>query len=187
MAARGALCYDSRMAVRKLIYFPDDPLTQRAQPVDVFGDKLQRLVDDMIETMIASEGVGLAAPQIGLGKRLFVLREPDQEPMAFVNPEIVSMEGREEGEEGCLSMPGVYAQVPRATQLLIRAQDPAGDPFELEAADFLARIIQHETDHLNGILFPERLDIITRQEKLEEWARRREQLLAEQAAGHAPQ
>jgi len=173
------------MALRKLVYFPDDPLTQQAKSVEAFGDKLQRLIDDMVETMIASEGVGLAAPQIGLSKRLFVLREPDGEPIAFVNPEIVSMEGREEGEEGCLSMPGVYAMVPRATQLLVRAQDAGGDPFELEAENFLARIIQHETDHLNGILFPERLDLITRQEKLEEWARRREQLLAEQAGGHA--
>jgi peptide deformylase len=175
------------MAMRKLVYYPDDPLTKKAQVVESFGDKLQKLVADMIETMIASEGVGLAAPQIGLSKRVFVLREPDQEPMAFVNPEIVSMEGRAEGEEGCLSMPGVYAQVPRATDIVVRAQEPGGDAFELAAADFLARIIQHETDHLNGILFPERLDIITRQEKLEEWARRREQMLAEQAAGHAPQ
>ncbi len=181
------LCYDLRMAVRKLVYFPDDPLTQSAKPVEAFGEKLQRLADEMIETMIAHEGVGLAAPQIGLSKRIFVLREPDGVPMIFVNPEITGMEGREDGEEGCLSMPGVYAQVPRATQLLVRAQDPAGEPFELEAQNFLARIIQHETDHLDGILFPERLDIITRQEKLEEWARRREQLLAEQSAGHAPQ
>lgn len=175
------------MAIRKVVYFPDDPLTQRAKPVEAFGDKLQRLIDDMYETMHAHEGVGLAAPQIGLPKRLFVLREPEGEPMVFVNPEIVSMEGREEGEEGCLSMPGVYAQVPRAVQIFVRAQDVAGEPFEMEAEKFLARIIQHETDHLNGILFPERLDIITRQEKLEEWARRRDQILAEQAAGHAPQ
>lgn len=175
------------MAVRKLVYFPDDPLTQRAKPVEAFGEKLQRLADEMIETMAAHEGVGLAAPQIGLAKRLFVLREPGGESMIFVNPEIVELHGQEEGEEGCLSMPGVYGQVPRATQLLVRAQSPAGDPFDLEAQNFLARIIQHETDHLNGILFPERLDIITRQEKLEEWARRREQLLAEESAGHAPQ
>lgn len=175
------------MAVRKLVYFPDDPLTHRAKTVEVFGDKLQRLADEMIETMIAHDGVGLAAPQIGIAKRLFVLREPEGEAMIFVNPEISGMEGQEEGEEGCLSMPGVYAQVPRATQLLVRAQDPGGDSFELEAQNFLARIIQHETDHLDGILFPGRLDIITRQEKLEEWARRREQILAEQAAGHAPQ
>jgi peptide deformylase len=148
---------------------------------------VQRLVDDMLETMHAHEGVGLAAPQIGLRRRVFVAQEPDADPIAFVNPVIVSMEGQQEGEEGCLSMPGIYAKVPRATRLLLRAQEPTGEAFEMEAEDFLARIIQHEFDHLNGILFPERLDLITRQEKLEEWAKRREQLLAEQSSGHAPE
>ena len=175
------------MALRKIVYFPDDPLTQRARPVENFGERLQRLIDDLSETMRANEGVGLAAPQVGLSKRVFVLQEPDAEPIAFVNPEIISMDGHAEGEEGCLSMPGIYAKVPRATRLLVRAQEPTGEAFEMEAEDFLARIIQHETDHLNGILFPERLDLLTRQEKLEEWARRRAELLAEQASGHAPQ
>jgi len=175
------------MAVRKIVYFPDDPLTLKARPVEIFGEKVQRLVEEMLETMHAHDGVGLAAPQIGLRRRVFVLQEPDADPIAFVNPEIVSMEGEAEGEEGCLSMPGIYAKVPRATRLLVRAQEPTGEAFEMEAEDFLARIIQHETDHLNGILFPERLDLLTRQDKLEEWARRREQLLAEQTGGHAPQ
>ena len=85
-------------------------------------------------------------------------------------------------------MPGVYAKVPRATRILVRAQEPTGELFEMEAEDFLARIIQHETDHLNGILFPERLDLLSRQDKLDEWARLREQKLAEQAAAeNAPQ
>jgi peptide deformylase len=175
------------MALRKIVYFPDDPLTQRARPVENFGERLQRLADDMIETMRSYEGVGLAAPQIGLSKRLFVVQEPDAEPICFVNPEIISMDGQTEGEEGCLSMPGIYAKVPRAARLLVRAQELTGEVFEMEAEDFLARVIQHETDHLNGILFPERLDIITRQEKLEEWARRRAEILAEQSPGHAPQ
>jgi peptide deformylase len=175
------------MAIRKIVYFPDEPLTLEARPVEIFGEKVQRLVDDMLETMHAYEGVGLAAPQIGLRRRVFVAQEPDGDPIAFVNPVIVSMEGQQEGEEGCLSMPGIYAKVPRATRLLLRAQEPTGEAFEMEAEDFLARIIQHEFDHLNGILFPERLDLITRQEKLEEWVKRREQLLAEQSAGHAPE
>ncbi len=175
------------MAVHKIVYFPDDPLTLRARSVAIFGEKVQRLVEELLETMHAHEGIGLAAPQIGLRRRVFVAQEPDGDPIAFVNPEIVSMEGREEGEEGCLSMPGIYGKVMRATRLLVRAQEPTGEAFEMEAEDVLARIIQHETDHLNGILFPERLDLLTRQEKLEEWARRREQILAEQSAGHAPQ
>src|SRR5690242_2437599 len=134
------------MAVRKIVYYPDEPLTLEARPVEIFGEKVQRLVDDMLETMHAYEGVGLAAPQIGLRRRVFVAQEPDGDPIAFVNPVIVSMEGQQEGEEGCLSMPGIYAKVPRATRLLLRAQEPTGEAFEMEAEDFLARIIQHEFD-----------------------------------------
>ena len=174
------------MAVKRVLYYPDEPLTLKAKPVKVFGVKLQRLVSDMIDTMFDYEGVGLAAPQIGTSKRLFVLREPEGEPMCFVNPEIVGQDGCEEGEEGCLSMPRIFGMVSRATHLEVRAQDVSGEAFEIEADDFLARIIQHEIDHLNGILFPERLDIITRQEKLEEWAEVRQQLLAEaEEAKHA--
>jgi len=175
------------MAVRKVVYYPDDPLTRKAAPVDRFDARLTTLVDDMFETMHAHEGVGLAAPQIGVSSRLFVLQEPDGEPMAFVNPELSDLEGREEGEEGCLSMPGLYAMVPRATRLRVRAMSPEGDPFELEATDFLARIIQHEYDHVDGVLFPERVDIITRQELLSEWTRLRENLLSGQPSGHAAQ
>ena len=174
------------MAVKRILFYPDEPLTVKAKPVERFEAKLERLVTDLFDTMYAQEGVGLAAPQIGISKRLFVLREPEAEPLCFVNPEILEEEGREEGEEGCLSMPRVYAMVPRATRLKVRAQDAAGEAFEMEAVDFLARIIQHEIDHLDGMLFPERLDIITRQEKLEEWAEIREQLLVEAAeAKHA--
>ncbi len=174
------------MAVKRILYYPDEPLTVKAKPVASFGAKLERLVEDLFETMRAYEGVGLAAPQLGVSKRVFVLQEPEGEPMCFVNPEILEQEGREEAEEGCLSMPRVYAQVPRATRLKVRAQDALGEEFEMEALDFLARIIQHECDHLDGILFPERLDIITRQDKLQEWAEVREQLLAEAAeAKHA--
>ncbi len=167
------------MAVKRILYYPDEPLTAKAKPVENFGAKLERLVEDLFDTMRAYEGVGLALPQVGVSRRVFVLQEPEGEPMCFVNSEILEQEGREEAEEGCLSMPRVYAQVPRATRVKVRAQDASGAEFEIEALDFLARIIQHESDHLDGILFPERLDIITHQEKLEEWAEVREQLLAE--------
>jgi len=169
------------MAVKRILYYPDEPLTVKAKPVENFGAKHERLVEDLFETMRAYEGVGLAAPQVGVSKRVFVVQEPEGEPMCFVNPKILEAEGREEAEEGCLSMPRVYAQVPRATRLKVRAQDALGEEFEMEALDFLARIIQHESDHIDGILFPERLDIITRQEKLQEWAEVRAQLLAEAA------
>ncbi len=175
------------MAVKRILYYPDEPLRAKAKPVEAFGAKLDRLVDDLFDTMRAYEGVGLAAPQLGVSKRVFVLQEPGGEPMCFVNSEIIEQEGREEGEEGCLSMPRVYTQVPRATRLKIRAQDAAGEELEMEALDLLARIVQHESDHLDGILFPERLDLFTRQDKLLEWAEVREQLLAEEVeAKHAP-
>lgn len=171
------------MSVLDVVYYPDDPLTQKADAVTAFDKKLDALAQNMLETMRALNGVGLAAPQVGLAKRLFVLQEPEGPEMCLVNPEIIDMEGREEGEEGCLSMPGIYAMVPRATRIRVRAQDLKGEPIELEAEHFLARIIQHEADHLDGILFPERLDLITGQAALEEWARVREELLAEGAQG----
>ncbi len=175
------------MAVKRILYYPDEPLAVKAKPVASFGAKLERLVEDLFDTMRAYEGVGLAAPQLGVSKRVFVLQEPEGEPMCFVNFEILELEGREEGEEGCLSLPRIYAQVPRATRLKVRAQDASGEEFEMEALDLLARIVQHESDHIDGILFPERLDLITRQDKLQEWAEIREQLLAEEVeAKHAP-
>ncbi len=173
------------MAELRVIYYPDDPLTQKARPVDSFDAALSKLAEDMLETMHTYKGVGLAAPQIGLSKRIFVLQEPDGPEMCLVNPQIVSMEGKEMGEEGCLSMPEVYAQVPRATEIVVQAQDPSGDDIELAATDFLARIIQHETDHLDGILFPERVDIITRQSVLEEWNAVRERMMTEHEKGTA--
>jgi peptide deformylase len=169
------------MSVLKVVYFPDVPLTQKADVVELFDRDLHQLAEDMFETMHEYKGVGLAAPQIGLTKRMFVLQEPEGPEMCLVNPRIVSQEGREEGEEGCLSMPEVYAQVPRSTHIAVHAQDLDGNDVELEASDFLARIIQHENDHLDGILFPERLDIFTRQEKLLDWEAVRQRMLAEQS------
>ncbi len=157
------------MAKLKIHYYPEKVLTQKAQPVTDFGPALEKLAEDMLETMDDSEGVGLAAPQVGVSKRLLVLCEPEGEPMCLVNPEIEESEGREYGEEGCLSLPQIYARVARATRIKVRAQDLFGEPFELEAHDFLARIIQHECDHLEGIVFPDRLDVFTKEEVLEQW------------------
>jgi peptide deformylase len=131
---------------------------------------LVQLAEDMLETMHAYDGVGLAGPQIGIARRIFVMQPPDGEAICLVNPEIVTMEGRVEGEEGCLSMPRVYSdRVPRATYVEVKALDPTGAPIHFEAHDFAARIIQHEYDHLEGILFPDRLDIISREAVLQEW------------------
>lgn len=167
------------MAVLRIVYFPDDPLTQTAELVTEFGPPLLALAEDMLETMQAYEGVGLAAPQVGISQRMFVMREPDGPQMCIVNPKISEMEGSEASQEGCLSMPEVYADVPRATKLRVQGQSISGDPLDFEAENFLARIIQHEIDHLNGVLFHERVDIITRQRVLEEWAEVRIRLLAD--------
>jgi peptide deformylase len=164
------------MAKLKIYYYPDKVLTRKAQPVTDFGPELDTLTQDMLETMDNLEGVGLAAPQVGVSKRLLVLCEPEGEPMCLVNPEIEESEGREYGEEGCLSLPRMYARVARATRIKVRAQDVLGVPFEFEARDFLARIIQHECDHLEGIVFPDRLDVFTREEVLEQWETVRQSL-----------
>jgi peptide deformylase len=157
------------MAKLKIFYYPDKVLTLKAAPVTDFGPELETLAQDMLETMDESEGVGLAAPQVGVSKRLLVLCEPEGEPMCLVNPVIKESEGREYGEEGCLSLPKMYARVPRATYIKVSAQDIRGVPVEFEANNFLARIIQHECDHLEGIVFPDRLDAFTREEVIEQW------------------
>ncbi|MEX2015158.1 MAG: peptide deformylase [Candidatus Hydrogenedentales bacterium] len=167
------------MAILPIVYYPDEPLTLKSKPVKRFDGDLAQLVEDMLDTMHAYHGVGLAAPQVGLAQRLFVLQVPDGPEMHFVNPEIVESDGREIGEEGCLSMPEVYAQVPRATRVCVRAQDVEGNDIELEATNFLARIIQHELDHLDGIMFPERLDILTREALYQDWNNVRARLLRE--------
>ncbi len=157
------------MSILSVVLYPDDPLTKTAEPVTEFGADLEKLALDMFETMYAYDGVGLAAPQVGISKRLVVMHEPDGEPVCLVNPEILESEGSEEGDEGCLSLPELFANVPRSTWIRVRAQDLRGKDLEFEACDFFARVIQHETDHLNGIAFPNRLDILTQQSKLHEW------------------
>lgn len=170
------------MPTRTIVLYPDDPLTQTAEPYTDFGAAAASLVKDMIETMHASDGVGLAAPQIGVAQRLFVCCEPDGPEMALFNPEIVEADGREMGEEGCLSLPEVYTEVPRATYVKVTYQDADGNQHELEARDFLARIMQHEYDHLNGVIFLDRADILTRQSKLAEWDEVRQRLSLADAA-----
>lgn len=158
------------MATREIVLYPDAPLREVAQPVEVFDKKLRMLADDMFETMYAHEGVGLAAPQIGVSRRLFVLHEPEGKKMCLVNPQIVDSDGHEIGREGCLSLPEMYYdEVPRFTRILVEAQDVRGEPLRFEARDFLARIIQHEADHLEGVMCFDRLDILSRQAAIKEW------------------
>lgn len=140
-------------------------LRQKSEPVTVFDDDLRRLAADLIETMHAADGVGLAAPQVGILKRLFVLHIPadpeeDQEELtlALVNPEIVRAGGQEVGPEGCLSFPNLYGDVRRYATVTVKAQDLEGRAFRLKGRGLLARALQHEIDHLDGVLFFDRMD-----------------------------
>lgn len=171
------------MSVLNVVLYPDDPLTIVAGPIDKVGPKIQQLAEDMFETMYSYEGLGLAGPQVGVSKRIFVLHEPDGAKMCLINPEISELEGQEEGQEGCLSLPEIYVQVPRATSLRVRALDETGAPVEFEATGFLARIIQHEFDHLNGTIMLDRVDVLTRHAKLQEWEDVRERVLADGVRG----
>jgi len=162
-----------------MVLYPDDPLTQKAEAFDSFGPELVKLKDDMIETMHAYEGVGLAGPQIGVSKRIFVMQEPDRDELCLINPEVLSAEGEQVGEEGCLSIPEIYSDVVRAERLTVRALNEHGQTMTIEAEGFAARIILHEVDHLEGIVFLDRLDILTRQAKLAEWNEVRARVLAE--------
>jgi len=167
------------MALRDIVLYPDKPLCVKCTPFDRIDGEVADLAHDMIETMIAFDGVGLAGPQVGVEKRIFVLCEPEGEPKCLVNPEITLMEGSAEGEEGCLSLPQVYALVPRAVHIHVRAANEYGKILEFDAENFLARIIQHENDHLDGLVFPDRLDILSREDVLRQWEEIRRLMTAE--------
>lgn len=163
------------MAVLNVTLYPDEPLLSVAEPIPSVTPKIVKLASDMFDTMLEYEGVGLAAPQVGVSKRIFVLCQPEQaRQMCLINPVIVESDGREVGEEGCLSLPSVYADVPRATQLRVQALNEKGEAMDFRAEGLLARIIQHELDHLNGVIFLDRVDLLTRQDKLMEWEERRQ-------------
>ncbi|MBU9889315.1 MAG: peptide deformylase [Candidatus Omnitrophica bacterium] len=142
------------MAHLKIRVHPDPVLKQKAAPVTDFGPVTQKLFDDMIETMHVSDGLGLAAPQIGLSLRIFIACPTMKkgEEFVIVNPMIEKSAGQETMAEGCLSLPGISADIARATELTLTYQDRHGKKRTVETSDLFARIIQHETDHLNGIL-----------------------------------
>ena len=141
--------------------FPDEVLRTDCAPVESFDDELRRLVADLVETMHAAPGVGLAAPQVGVARRVMVVDlsvgEDPAQVHVFVNPEIVEEEGVVTDFEGCLSIPGMNEKVDRPQRIKVRAQGLDGEPFEMEAEEWLARAICHETDHLHGVLFVDRL------------------------------
>jgi peptide deformylase len=143
------------MALRDILVYPDPRLRQVASPVEAVDDSIRRLIDDMAETMYAAPGIGLAAVQVNVPRRVIVIdvSEHRDQLQAFVNPRILSRDGVIEYEEGCLSVPGVYAPVERASNVRVAALDRNGEPFELDAEDLLAVCIQHEIDHLDGKVF----------------------------------
>ena len=157
------------MAIMDLVLYPDEPLRAKAEPFDDIGPEVAKLAEDMFETMYTYDGVGLAGPQVGIAKQIVVLHEPDGKAMCLINPEIYEAEGQELGEEGCLSLPDLFAPVERALHIRVRALNPQGKKVDFEASKMLARIVQHETDHLKGLCFVDRLDILTRQDKLQDW------------------
>lgn len=152
------------MATLPILHYPDPRLTQRAKPVTQVDASIRRLIDDMFETMYAAPGVGLAATQVDVHQRVVVIdvSEEKNQPLVFINGEILSRDGTEEREEGCLSVPGVYEKVQRAERVKVRALDREGKPFELEADGLLAVCIQHEFDHLEGQLFVDHLSQMKR-------------------------
>ena len=143
------------MAIRQLRTKGDDVLRKKCKPVKKIDKRLQELIDDMMETMYDANGVGLAAPQVGILKRVVVI-DIGEGPMVLINPEIISQSGEQVEVEGCLSIPGIWGEVKRPAQIIVEALDREGKSQKIEGAGMLARVLSHETDHLDGILFEDK-------------------------------
>ncbi|HVE58185.1 MAG TPA: peptide deformylase [Pyrinomonadaceae bacterium] len=157
------------MALLKIVHYPEPVLLAVGKPFgeEEFNEELQKLVEDMFETMYDSQGVGLAAPQVGVSKRLFVMDVPlgegESNRIALVNPEIILQEGEQIGDEGCLSFPGIYTTVRREVRTIVRYKDVFGKEQELDCTDLSARCVLHETDHCDGIVFLDRMSVLKRE------------------------
>ena len=158
--------------ILEIVRYPDPFLKTHAEKVESVDDSVRKLIDDMVETMYYARGIGLASVQVGDPRRVVVLDVPDEDEkerakgknlMALVNPEIVYAEGETIYEEGCLSVPGITADVERAARVRVKALDRDGKPFEIEAEGLLAIALQHEIDHINGVLFIDRLSRLKRE------------------------
>lgn len=163
------------MALRKIVLQGDECLTKVCRPVTDFNARLHTLLDDMAETLVDSGGVGLAAPQVGILRRLCVVMNEDDEIIELINPEIIKTAGRQDGLEGCLSVPGRYGFVSRPNVVRVRAQDRNGKFFEVEDEGLTARCFCHEIEHLDGHLFVEHTDHLLTEEELEEYIRQQEE------------
>jgi peptide deformylase len=152
--------------IHEVVKWPDPVLAKPGVPVTVFDAKLKKLVEEMFESMYAAQGIGLAAPQIAISERITVIdvsfKKNPEEKLVLINPEIIEREGKQIEEEGCLSLPEIREKVSRAEWVKVKAQDVTGKWFEVEGTELLARAMQHEIDHLDGILFIDRLSRLKR-------------------------
>ncbi|MFN2432914.1 MAG: peptide deformylase [Gemmatimonadota bacterium] len=166
-------------AVLPLRLLGDPVLRAKAAPVEVFDDALERFAEELIAAMYAHKGVGLAAPQVGRSTRVIAVDAGElrdgSEAFALVNPRIVQTEGRVASEEGCLSIPGITADVERSARVVVEGLTPRGEPRRVEGAELLARVLQHEIDHLDGILFVDRLGPLRRRMALRAYRRQQEE------------
>ena len=160
--------------IREVRLFGDPVLRVESERVESFDEELRRLVDDLLETMYDADGIGLAAPQVGVAARVFVydVRDSDMDAGVLVNPVIVDREGSSRDEEGCLSLPGLTEIVERAEHVSVRGFDRDGNPVSFDADGLLSRCIQHENDHLDGVLFIDRVSPIKRKMLLRKWQKR---------------
>ncbi|MDA1475591.1 peptide deformylase [Bacillus changyiensis] len=157
------------MAVKSIVIYPADVLETPAEPVTAFDKSLRKLLGDMYDTMLEFDGVGLAAPQIGVLKRVAVVDIGDETGrIELINPKVMAQRGEQIGPEGCLSFPGLYGEVNRSDHVKVRALNRHGKPFTIEADGFLARALLHEIDHLDGILFTSKIIRYYDEEELEE-------------------
>ncbi len=155
-----------KIKIHEIVKYPEPVLAKRGEDVTEFGEDLKTLVEEMFESMYAAHGIGLAAPQIGLSQRLTVIdvnfKKDPADKLVLINPEIVAREGKQFEEEGCLSLPEIREKVNRAAKVKVRAQNVVGEWFEVEGEELLARALQHEIDHLDGVLFIDRLSRLKR-------------------------
>jgi peptide deformylase len=146
------------VAVLSICFAPDPVLRRRAKRVSSLDGSIQRLIDDMLETMPAASGVGLAAPQVGVSLRIAVIGLADEDPIVMVNPEIVKRSGERTVTEGCLSVPGYRGEIRRSVSVTVKARDRKGKEFRVKGTDLLAQALEHELDHLNGVLYLDHLE-----------------------------
>jgi len=155
------------MAIISIRVLPDPVLKQKSKRVRVIDGSIQRLIGDMIETMHSTGGVGLAAPQVGVPLRVAVIGIPGEEDIALINPEVVRRKGERVVGEGCLSVPGYIGEIKRAESVTVKGRDPSGKEIRIKAGELLAQALEHEIDHLNGVLYIDHLDSLDKLRKIE--------------------